>query len=98
MVCYKMKFVSLETNDIFQQYEQLNISDDDILNVYLDSLLITTSIITVSPTSIIDDNTSLSAGAIAGIVIAIIIVIIVVMVILVIGVCCCRHQKQSLSL
>ena len=67
-----------------------NLSDEDVLRVYLDSF------ISMPMTTTVDDDTSLSTGAIAGIVIATIVAVISVMLILAFSIIyCCRHHKQS---
>ena len=60
--------------------QPLNLSNEDILSVYLDSILMITTATTGLAT---DDDIELSAGAIAGIVIATIVVVICVVVVVI---------------
>ena len=62
---------------------------EDILSIYLDSFVTTTST---------DDDTELSAGAIAGIVIAVVVVIISVVVAVIAVSIYCHRQRRSGSL
>ena len=68
--------------------QPLNLSNEAILSVYLDPILM----ITTAPTGVTtNDDMILSAGAIAGIVIAVIVVVISVMVVVLAVGKCYRH-------
>ena len=45
-------------------------------------------------TTTVDDDTSLSAGAIAGIVVALVAMVICIVVIVAVGIYCCYHCRQ----
>ena len=67
--------------------QPFNLSND-VLRVYLDSF------ISMPMTTTVDDDTSLSAGAIAGIVIATVAMVICIVVIVAVGIYYCYHRRQ----
>ena len=105
--------LTLFVSPVFNPDALFDLSDKDLLSSYLDSFNVmqttttattttattaTNSINIIATSTITDDGTSLSAGAIAGIVISAIVVIIsATVMILIVGVYWyrrCRHRKQ----
>ena len=80
-------------------YQSVEFSED-ILSIYLDSFMTTgnTGDDETQPAGAIDDDQTLSAGAIAGIVIATIVVIICVIVAVLAVSIYCHRKRQSIAL
>ena len=73
-------------------YLPFDLSNEDILRIYLDLF------ISMPMTTTIDDDTSLSAGAVAGIVIASVAMVICIVVIVAVGIYCCYHCRQWVAI
>ena len=85
---------TVESDILFELYESLEVSDDYILRIYLDSFVAT---IAATGTTAVND-TPLSTGAIAGIVVGATVVLISMVVILSVIIYCYHHHRQSSSL
>ena len=91
---------TVESDILFELYESLEVSDDYILRIYLDSFVATiaaTDTTSATGTTAVND-TPLSTGAIAGIVVGATVILISMVVILSVIIYCYHHHRQSSSL
>ena len=82
-------FIIAESNPI----DPIEISNEDVLSIYLDSIPVITPVNTVT-----EDKTSLSSGAIAGIAIAVSFMVISIIIIVAVGMFCFCHHRQFSSM